>query len=68
MIAELATHENEAWPTRCRDGRFDRFLPAPGTYTVRVLVEGQPPLEKSVEVKEGRTQLDIALPIALPMS
>lgn len=68
MIAELATHESETWSTRCRDGRFDRYLPAPGTYTVRVMVPGQPPLEKIVEVTEGRAQLDIVLPGAVAAS
>lgn len=66
MIAELTAHENEAWTTRCRDGRFDRYLPAPGTYTVRAFVQGQPPIEKSIEVTGGRMQLDLVIPGASP--
>ncbi len=73
-IVEIATHEGENWRTRCRDGRFDRFLPGPGRYTLRVqVVEPQgsaprPPIERQVEVLSGRQEIDITVPIAVSPS
>ncbi len=60
-IDEVKTAEDESWTTRCRDGRFDRYLPAAGRYTLRVKVAGQPDVTRAIEVASGRTQLDIAV-------
>jgi hypothetical protein len=60
-IDEVKTSEGETWTTRCRDGRFDRYLPGPGRYTVRVKIAGQPDLTRSVEVPAGRLQLELTL-------
>lgn len=65
-IAEQPTYEGEVWETRCRDGRFDRFVPAPGRYTLRIGAEGAPSVEQVVEVGPGRTQIEIRLP-AVPI-
>jgi len=64
MLAELATHEGEAWTTRCRDGRFDRFLPGPGRYTLRIQAAGQT-LERKINVPAGRTQIEVVLPASV---
>jgi hypothetical protein len=61
-IAEITTHEGELWETRCRDGRFDRFLPSPGRYTLQIQAEGAPSVEQVVDVPAGRLSLDIRLP------
>ena len=60
-IDELKTAEGEAWSTRCRDGRFDRYLPAPGRYTVRARVAGQPDVTRTIEVPAGRLQVDLTV-------
>ena len=60
-IDELKTAEGETWTSRCRDGRYDRYLPAPGNYTVRIKVADQPDVTRSIEVTAGRTQLDVAV-------
>lgn len=65
-IAEVATHEQESWTTRCRDGRFDRYLPGPGKYTVQVRVDGQPAGERIIEVQKGRrVRVDFTVPAPL---
>ena len=68
QIVEQQTHEGEVWHSRCRDGRFDRFLPAPGRYTLRVQVEGAPPFDQPVEVSAGRSQIEIRLPTVVAKS
>jgi hypothetical protein len=65
-IDEIKTHEQEQWSTRCRDGRFDRYLPGPGTYTVRAEVPGQAPLVRSVTVEKGRVEIELRLAVDLP--
>lgn len=74
MLAEMTTHEGESWSTRCRDGHYSRFLPAPGRYTVRVEIPSKDgrksaePFLQQIEVLAGRSQVDIQLPIAVPPS
>jgi murein tripeptide amidase MpaA len=67
-VLEIKPQEGETWQSRCRDGRFDRFLPAPGRYTVRVTRPGstEPLLEQTVDVTAGRVNLDLTLPTTLP--
>jgi len=60
-IDEVKTAEAEAWSTRCRDGRFDRYLPAPGRYTVRARIPGQPDVTRTIEVPAGRLQVDLTV-------
>lgn len=60
-IEEITAHNGERWHARCRDGRFDRLLPAPGRYTLKITAPGQPPLIEPVEVT-GHTTVNIALP------
>jgi hypothetical protein len=69
-IDEIKTAEGEQWTARCRDGRYDRYLPAPGRYTVRVKVEGQPDLVREVEVDGARIELNLTVdrPGAAPAS
>lgn len=67
VVAEVAIEQiqpaaGEVWRSRCRDGLYARFLPAPGHYTVRVTVPGQPALIQSIEVTERLTQLDLSVP------
>lgn len=65
-IDEIKMHEGEQWTTRCRDGRFDRFLPRPGSYTVRAQVPGQPPLVQKITVEKGRARVDFTVPASVP--
>ena len=61
-IREVKTRENERWTTRRRDGRFDRFLPAPGVYHVEVKAPGHRAMVQRVRVHKGkRAQLWIRL-------
>jgi hypothetical protein len=60
-ILEQPTRNKERWRTRCRDGRYDRYLPGPGTYTVRVNTPGMKPVQQRIEV-EGAVRLDFRLP------
>ena len=52
-IRQIKTREKERWTTRPRDGRFDRFLPGPGTYHVEVCAPGYQSVTRVVQVKEG---------------
>lgn len=65
-IDEIKTREDEQWFTRCRDGRFDRYLPRPGRYTLRAQVPGYPPLTQTIEVAGGRARVELTLPGRLP--
>ncbi len=60
-IVEQQLQEQEHWLTRCRDGHYDRFLPGPGEYTVRVTVPGQSPQERKVTVGKERLRLDFTV-------
>lgn len=60
-IAEIATHEGESWRTRCRDGRFDRYLPGPGSYTLLVQAPGVSEVRRSVTVSTGRQRVDVQI-------
>ncbi len=60
-IKEATNHEGERWTTRARDGRFDRFLPAPGSYHVRVSAPGYKTVIRAVKVSSGRVQLKVKM-------
>ncbi|MFV8750387.1 M14 family zinc carboxypeptidase [Nannocystaceae bacterium ST9] len=61
MVREIQTFEGERWTTRGRDGRFDRAIAKPGKYTLIVEVEGQPAIEREVEVGSRRVDVDIVI-------
>ncbi|MBI4701061.1 MAG: hypothetical protein HY744_07875 [Deltaproteobacteria bacterium] len=65
-IAEIRTFAGESWTSRCRDGRFDRYLPGPGSYTLRVRVPGGGVLERPFAAGAGRVRVDVTLPAAAP--
>ena len=62
QIAEVKTHHNERWMSRCRDGHYDRFLAKNGDYVLVVKVAGHPPIRQRFSVKNRRVRLDITLP------
>ncbi len=49
-IRQIKTHQKERWTTRPRDGRFDRVLPGPGSYTVQVFAAGYRGAVRTVKV------------------
>lgn len=59
-VREIKLRAGEKWHTRKRDGRFDRYLPAPGQYTIDVSAKGYAPKTKVIRVK-GRRVLKIVL-------
>lgn len=40
VVRELRPRNGERWLTRCRDGRFDRMLPAAGRYSLEISAPG----------------------------
>jgi hypothetical protein len=61
-LDEIRVHEGERWTSRCRDGHFDRFLPKPGRYHLRVHVDGQPEVVREIDVGSERVAVDVVLP------
>jgi hypothetical protein len=61
VIDELALYEGESWTTRPRDGRHQRLLAAPGSYTVRVRAPGHGEKVKRVTVERGTVAVDVQL-------
>lgn len=61
MIAEIETFEGESWKSRARDGRFDRAVAEPGTYTLVVRIDGREPVLREVEVGSQRVDVDITV-------
>jgi hypothetical protein len=47
----------ERWTSRPRDGRFDRFLAAPGEHLLEVRAPGKRPLRRAFESGAGRVDL-----------
>lgn len=62
MVAEIQTFEGERWTSRARDGRFDRAVTKPGSYTLVVEAEGHAKLEKKIRVGSRPAEIDIILP------
>jgi len=63
-VVEVQTNAGEVWKSRCPDGFFGRYLPAFGTFTVRVTPEGGAPIDRTVEsvAGKGRVSVDITVP------
>jgi hypothetical protein len=61
MLAEIQTFEAESWKSRARDGRFDRAVVAPGSYTLVVRTEGMDPIERQVEIATRRVDVDVVI-------
>ena len=61
-VLETAPRAGERWMTRCRDGRFDRYLPGPGRYTVEVRARGHGRIRRTINATEGSVWLDVRLP------
>ncbi len=60
---EIYRPEKEVWTSRCRDGRFDRYLSKKGKYTL-VAKAGDVVAKEPVEVtKTKRTKANIVLPV-----
>jgi len=70
-IDGVRTQENERWMTRFNgdplggSGRFDRYLPGPGRYTVSVDVPGQPTTQRPIRVQDGHQKITIQLPFVV---
>ena len=60
-ILEQCLKQGERWTSRSRDGRFDRVVPASGTYTVEVSLSGYATAQKRVTVQSGATTVEFAL-------
>lgn len=60
-VVEQTLAEQERWQNRCRDGRYDRFLAATGSYTLRVAVPGLPTVEKQISVGKQRLRVDFVV-------
>ncbi|MFO0747074.1 MAG: M14 family zinc carboxypeptidase [Myxococcota bacterium] len=62
VVRELHPQNGERWLTRCRDGRFDRVVPAAGRYTLDVRAPGFEPASVAVTVGDGGpTRADVRL-------
>jgi len=61
QVVEQSFGEQEHWRSRCRDGHYDRFLPGPGQYTVRITVPGLPPQQKQITVGKERLRVDFTV-------
>lgn len=62
-VLEVETKEGERWTSRPLDGRFDRFLPGPGSYRVQARAPGYQTRTVTVQV-DGHEQVELVLPKA----
>ena len=70
-LAEVRLNAGEHWTSRCRDGRYERMLAAPGTYTVQVSSKGVLLAEQRVRISAGerrRLDFDLSEPPTLPLA
>ncbi|MFO0579657.1 MAG: M14 family zinc carboxypeptidase [Polyangia bacterium] len=65
-VAEVALNEQERWTSRCRDGRFDRYLAGPGRYTVQARLDGQVVAAQIVEAAAGSGPVRVQLTVPAP--
>jgi hypothetical protein len=56
-LAEQTLQAGETWTTRPRDGRFDRFLAAPGRATLEITAQGFRRWRQTLDVGRNRTDL-----------
>ena len=61
-VKEVVYYQNERWSTRSRDGRFARYLPGPGGYTLTVKADGHAPVTQKYKVKGTPVRVRIQLP------
>ncbi len=61
VVAEQAPRRGERWTSRPRDGFFQRLVPAPGRYTLRIKQPGKPDITRFVDVGVGATRVDITV-------
>lgn len=61
VLVEQQLQEGERWTSRPRDGRFHRYLPGPGRYTVQATVDGLPAATAEIEVQAGRVELALLI-------
>ncbi len=66
MVEDVRVFEKEAWMSRQTDGRFDRFVPAAGTFRVRVSKPGF--VTRTVEMTAGAQPVDVRLDSQAPDS
>ena len=60
-IDPMQTAADEKWTSRPRDGRYDRLVVEPGTYTVRATATGFQPIERRVTVRDNAVVVDLTL-------
>ncbi len=60
---EIYRPEKERWTSRCRDGRFDRYLSKGGQYTLVATLGGHRTTRSVVVRSDKRTRLDVTLPV-----
>jgi len=60
-IQEVQLRADEHWTTRAVDGRFDRIVVGPGSYTLGVRAKGYAPVSKKVRVRSKPIELAITL-------
>lgn len=58
-IDAITVNEGELWTSRSRDGRFDRFLPGPGTYTVTARAVGYKPVSEVIEIGAEHVEIEL---------
>lgn len=64
-FAEIHRPEKERWTSRCRDGRFDRYLSKAGDYTL-VVTHGDVVVKTAVAVSAKKRALtDVTLPVLI---
>ncbi|MBN2496534.1 MAG: hypothetical protein JXR96_18215 [Deltaproteobacteria bacterium] len=61
-VLEIERRAGERWTSRPRDGHFDRFLPAPGSYTLEIRPRRGKPHIEPIQVGRERVKVEIVLP------
>jgi hypothetical protein len=61
QIKEIALNDGERWTSRCRDGRFERMVGKPGSYTVQAVgAGGQVLASQTVQLAQAQDPGSIA--------
>lgn len=70
QIKEIALRDGERWTSRCRDGRFERMIGKPGSYTVQAVgADGQVLASQAVQLappEERGSVAEVELRVASP--